>query len=262
MADTPVDNTTIINTISTDIHDMVTKLKNDTTAVKNDLADNYYDKETIESLFTAGIKTQFVTALPDTGIEGIIYFVPIDTPAETTLNNDVNVYREYVWCKVDGVYQWEALGSTELNISQYYVKNEVDTFVAEKMSIQTIPLKTSELQDDTGILKVRIVDSLPTTGDAKVMYLVPCAEADIKDADNKYNEYLWINGAFNKIGPHDAVLYAELENYYKKTETYSKEEIDTAIADMLTYITEETDEYAEFNSVIGYVDNINGEVIE
>ena len=41
-----------------------------------------------------------------------------------------------------------------------------------------------------------IVNSLPITGDEKVIYMVPVTGS----GDDNYNEYMWINGTYELIG--------------------------------------------------------------
>lgn len=74
-----------------------------------------------------------------------------------------------------------------------------------------VPIKLSELTNDKAYqtkeevqallsqinkMTKKIVDSLPSTGEEDIFYLVP------KDGEenNVYDEYLWINGKFEKIG--------------------------------------------------------------
>lgn len=79
-----------------------------------------------------------------------------------------------------------------------------------------------------------VVQTLPATGEAGKIYLV----ANSGTAPNIYDEYIWVNNAFEKIGTTEM----DLSNYYTKTQTdtlldakadqsttYTKTEVDTAL---------------------------------
>ena len=79
-----------------------------------------------------------------------------------------------------------------------------------------------------------IVQTLPASGEAGVVYLVPNSGT----TPNIYDEYIWVNNAFEKIGTTEM----DLSNYYTKTQTdtllgakadqsttYTKTEVDTAL---------------------------------
>ena len=69
--------------------------------------------------------------LPATGVEHILYLIPSKSEMEE------NVRDEYLWI-VDpststGV--WECIGSTAINLDNYYTKDEIDASLAEKQDI-------------------------------------------------------------------------------------------------------------------------------
>lgn len=101
-----------------------------------------------------------------------------------------------------------------------------------------------QAQENLGIdlsanLKREIVNELPATGEANIIYMVSRAEAE---EQNVYDEYMYINNAWDKIGSTDVDLSdyytkeetdGKLEGYYTKGETdgkfsgyYTKEEAD------------------------------------
>lgn len=77
---------------------------------------------------------------------------------------------------------------------------------------------------DPGRFQIHIVDSLPTTGEDGVMYLVKKENATEEDL---YNEYVYADGKWNLIGN----THIDLSDYYKKSETYSRDEVDDLISD-------------------------------
>lgn len=93
----------------------LSKFDNDTSQfITKAVADltNYYDKNNIDTKI-AGIKqfnVKIVDSLPDTGVEGTIYFVP------NTKETGTNIKDEYMWIND----RWELIGTTEfqLNIGQ------------------------------------------------------------------------------------------------------------------------------------------------
>lgn len=105
-----------------------------------------------------------------------------------------------------------------------------------------------QAQENLGIdlsanLKREIVEALPATGEANIIYMVSRTEAE---EGNVYDEYMYINNAWEKIGSTDV----DLSGYYTKEEIDQKEQdLQDAIngkADISSledyYTKEETDE--------------------
>jgi len=85
---------------------------------------------------------------------------------------------------------------------------------------------TDRLRNLTGFT-AKAVDALPETGEDNIIYLVKNEEST--DTQNVYDEYLWINGAFEKLKSTDKI---DLSDYYTKSQA------DTLLAakqDKLTY---------------------------
>lgn len=87
---------------------------------------------------------------------------------------------------------------------------------------------------DITSFEYQVVQTLPQTGEKGVVYLVPNSGT----TPNIYDEYIWVNNAFEKIGTTEM----DLSNYYTKTQTdtllgakadqsttYTKTEVDTAL---------------------------------
>ena len=94
-----------------------------------DLAAYYYTKsETysqaqVNKLLASVNKPAFevVDTLPESGEQNVIYLVKKDTSSE---QNDV--YDEYIWITdEDGTAHWEHIGSTAVDLSNYYTKSEI-----------------------------------------------------------------------------------------------------------------------------------------
>lgn len=65
---------------------------------------------------------QVVSGLPESGESHTIYFVPCEDSGAT------NVKDEYMWIE----NRWEFIGTTQLDLSGYYTKEEVDTALSGK----------------------------------------------------------------------------------------------------------------------------------
>lgn len=66
--------------------------------------------------------------LPTTGKKGVIYLVP-DTHSD---NNDA--YDEYIWNTTATTPAYEKIGNTDVNLSGYYTKDEVNTALGKKQN--------------------------------------------------------------------------------------------------------------------------------
>lgn len=79
----------------------------------------------VAELADAGFNVQVVQQLPATGDPHTIYFVPSSDPQTG------NTYDEFLY--VDG--GWEQVGSTAIDMSDYYTKSEVDDLLEDKAEI-------------------------------------------------------------------------------------------------------------------------------
>ena len=116
----------------------------------------------------------------------------------TRLNSEVTIKV----VKVNG----QALspdGSKAVNVdlSTYAIKTEVTKEIAQAVS----GIKGFDAQ---------VVSSLPQTGEKGILYLV----ANSGSGQNIYDEYLWVNGKYEKLGTREIDLTA----YAKKTELPTK----------------------------------------
>lgn len=86
-----------------------------------------YTKEEINGLIgsTSSINFKVVDLLPETGESNIIYLVPSSKQEEN------NVKDEYIWINES----WELIGSTKIDLSNYYTKDQVNTTFALKTEL-------------------------------------------------------------------------------------------------------------------------------
>lgn len=97
------------------------------------------------------------------------------------------------------------------NDSGYQTANDVNTLISNAIA------------DIQGI-EYSIVTELPETGEAGIIYLISNSGSN----PNSYDEYIYVNSKFEKIGTTDV----DLSGYIKETDlvTITNEEIDTIVA--------------------------------
>ena len=78
----------------------------------------------VSELANAGFEVQVVQELPATGEAHTLYFVPSADPKTQ------NVYDEYLYAN----NAWEQVGSTAVDMSDYYTKTEIDTSINTALS--------------------------------------------------------------------------------------------------------------------------------
>ena len=82
---------------------------------------------TISAIIDAGLIIEIVQSVPSRGLANTIYFVPV------TGGTSPNVYDEYMF--INGAI--EKIGSTEIDLSNYYNKTPVDNLLAGKQGTLT-----------------------------------------------------------------------------------------------------------------------------
>ena len=121
----------IINGQEATITDKSIALTLITSAVSN--LQNYYlktetyTKQEVEDLIgqTVGVTIEIVEQLPTEGQSNVIYFLPTESEG---------VYSQYIYT-ADG---WILIGSTTVDLSNYYTKAQVDTLLNGKQNVLTI----------------------------------------------------------------------------------------------------------------------------
>lgn len=98
--------------------------------------DNYYDKTAINGLLE-GISTldiEVVAELPSSDISTSTIYLKLNTSAGVN-----NIYDEYIYVNS----QWEIIGSTAIDLSNYYNKGEVDSKLTDKAAASDLTAHTS-----------------------------------------------------------------------------------------------------------------------
>lgn len=100
-----------------------------TSAVNVDYVDNIKQElnSRIDILSSSGLTREIVTELPsvDQANEHVIYMI------KASLEDENNIYEEYMI--ING--QWELIGSSAVDLSGYYTKDEIDTAVSSKADV-------------------------------------------------------------------------------------------------------------------------------
>ena len=117
-----------------ELEDLVEQLGFVTADALNGLLSNYYtDSETYNktevnqliSSIAGGVELEVVAVLPIVGESNKIYLVRREVSS--------NIYDQYVWFN----NAWVQVGSTEVDLSQYYTKTEVDALLGDKQDALT-----------------------------------------------------------------------------------------------------------------------------
>lgn len=104
--------------------------------------------------------------------------------------------------KVNGrVLSPDGTKAINIDLGGYALKTEVTKQITEAVS----GIKSFE---------AKVVESLPPTGENGILYLV----ANSGSGQNVYDEFLWINGKYEKLGTKEI----DLSGYAKKTEIPTK----------------------------------------
>ena len=128
----------------TDLSSFITKEVSDLT--------NYYTKSVVDSKLSNLTNFHFekVDELPQTGESNVIYLVP---SANQTTGNE---YDEYYWDATSNTF--ETLGSTAIDLSNYYTKTEVDNNYYTKSNIDSKLEGYASLNDSNSFTQIQSFD--------------------------------------------------------------------------------------------------------
>ena len=151
----------------------------------------------------------FVEELPETGEENVIYLI-------WDSSDEGNVYGEYLWV----ANRWELVGSTNMDLRNYYDKDAIDTFV-RNLRLE-LPTRTSQLTNDS---KFTIEGHTHSIHDLTEAPFATVSEYVTWDGDTTDREYFTNTGVkWYKVS--DRVITAsEFANYTttkKDGSTYSR----------------------------------------
>lgn len=153
---------------------------------------------------------------------------PVSTAMQTALDKKVdkvagkglstNDYTDAEKIKLEGIAE-----GAQVNVIEKIKVNGTEVAPTAKAVDISVPSKTSDLSNDSGYITkavadlenyytktetdakinavkqfdIRVVDSLPSTGESGVIYLVP---SETSRSKNVKDEYIWVDGAWEQIG--------------------------------------------------------------
>lgn len=104
---------------SGDYSDLTNTPNLDEYATLTTLNTSYYNRNQVNELISSieNVSFEIVDVLPEAGYSNIIYLVPQEI-------SENNLYDEYIWLNDGKIF--EKIGSTEVNLENYYNKTEID----------------------------------------------------------------------------------------------------------------------------------------
>ena len=149
-----------------DIPTLISQLTNDSGFITNAVSDlvNYYTKD---ETYTRTEISNMISAIPKFSIQ-VVQSLPSSSISTTTIyltpsgGGSGNTYSEYIYVNS----QWELIGSTAVDLSDYYTKAQVNAMVTPVQSTTGITINGVGLQEATsgqpGLMTVAQVGQLAT----------------------------------------------------------------------------------------------------
>lgn len=226
------DNATDIQRLDTDKAN-----QSDLTALTSRVSQNETDIIALQTAVSGALKREIVQTLPTEDISTTTIYMIRNSQSSGT-----NIYDEYMYINS----QWELIGTSATDFSNYYTKNETDNLLSGKVDNSTLGSYYTKTESDnllsakanqtdltalggrvtqtetditalqtavSGALKREIVQSLPTQDiSTTTIYMI---RNTTTSGDNIYDEYMYINSLWELIG----TSATDFSNYYTKTET-------------------------------------------
>ena len=212
--------------------------------------------------FTNDLQSK-LTNLPSTAAENIIESISVNNTAQTItsknvnitvptatsdLTNDSNFAVDASYVHTDNNYtttEKTKLGGieagAEVNVLESISVNGTAQTITSKGVNISVPTNNNQLTNGAGYqtasdvssaissaisgisgISYSVVASLPSTGESGVIYLVSHSHG----SSDVYDEYIYVNNAFEKIGSTDV----DLSGYLQTSSTITNSEIDTIVA--------------------------------
>lgn len=223
---------------ATDIQRLDTAKANqsDLTALTSRVSQNETDIIALQTAVSGALKREIVQTLPTEDISTTTIYMIRNSQSSGT-----NIYDEYMYINS----QWELIGTSATDFSNYYTKNETDNLLSGKVDNSTLGSYYTKTESDnllsakanqtdltslsgrvtqnetditalqtavSGALKREIVQTLPTQDiSTTTIYMI---RNTTTSGDNIYDEYMYINNLWELIG----TSATDFSNYYTKTE--------------------------------------------
>jgi hypothetical protein len=162
----------------------------------------FYTKAEIDDMLSAGMKYKVVNELPATGEAGTFYLVPKQSAGTG------DVYDEWIWLPTRGTVtaHFEHIGSTEIDLSNYYTKTEADDLLDDKVDkvagkgLSTEDYTTAEKTKLAGVeagAEVNVQSDWNQSDSTKDDYIKNKPTLRQPSADGTAGQYLKSNGSGN-----------------------------------------------------------------
>ena len=167
------------------------------------------DGEGISDLFspTGSLSYKIVDELPQTGTNGVIYLVP----------KGDNSYAEYLW--IEDEERYEMLGDVgDIDLTNYYTKTQVDEKLVLKANASEVYTKTEA--DNKFLTEHQSLDNYYTKDEVY----------NKTESDAKYATQVVVNEEIAARIQGDADINTTLGTKADKSDTYTKTQVDDALA--------------------------------
>lgn len=141
----------------------------------------------------------------------------IDTTTYLTQHQDItgkedNTNKVTSWNDTPNNTRYPSEKLVKDSLDQKISKSNTQGLVKNDGTIDTTQYLTSaDITDKIEISVLASADDLPATGQSNVFYFVPSSSSE---SQNAYDEYVWVNGAYEKVG----VQKVDLTGYVKTSE--------------------------------------------
>lgn len=165
-------------------------------ASKTDLQ-NYYTKSEIDQMISIGLKIEVVEELPTEDIRtDTIYLVP-------KAGEGNNNHYEYIY--LESIQDWEKIGETDIDLTNYYNKTETDTKLDKKLDKQQ---NIADAGKVLGIDEAGLVVPVEQSGGGGESQTTPYLAGTVE-----YSGFIsqWAPKAKEKLNGNDVYLITELD---------------------------------------------------
>lgn len=202
--------------------DLTTNMAGLTTVIQAWTQNYAYSKTDIDSKLAnlTGFKFEKVETLPETGQPNIIYLVPKQTTRAATTQD---IYDEYYWDATTNSYEF--LGTTAMDLSNYYNKSEIDTKLNDYVLTSTLINGYYTKEQTSTLIGTRLSNYYTKQQtDTKLSTYITSSQVD-----SKLNDYYTSAQVDTKLTNY--VLTTTLNNYYDRVS------IDNKLADYVLSTT-------------------------
>jgi len=160
--------------------------------------------------------------------------------------------------------QWASLGSTSIDLSAYYTKNDIDTLLLGYVTTSSLTTIFADYVKKTDLASVATsgsyndLNDLPTIPTIEGLATKKYVDDEIKNASVDLTGYAteqYVDDAISNIPSGDGES-VDLSDYYKKSETYNKTEVDNLISstDIDTTMSDTSENPVQNKVIKKYVD--------